>query len=102
MKSEISLDRSRLQLDSALFSEPKSRFMKKTDPNLESFFSAIAESCVVFKNISVQDGDAGDAVASPKLKNCPLLGQKFSKFGQCIQRHSHVSEVMSVFQTKAR
>jgi len=32
-------------------------------------------------NRSVRHGDAGDAVASPMLKNWPLVGQKFSKFG---------------------
>ena len=52
--------------------------------------------------ISVRDGDAGDAVASPTLKNWPLFGKKFSKFGQSIQLHSHVSEVVSIFQTKAK
>jgi len=44
--------------------------------------------------ISVRHGDAGDAVASPTLKNWPLFGQKFSKLGQSIQLHSHVSEVV--------
>jgi len=39
--------------------------------------------------ISVRHGDAGDAVASPTLKNWPLFGQKFSKFGQSVQLHSH-------------
>jgi len=34
--------------------------------------------------ISVQLGDTGYAVASPTLKNWPLFGQKFSKFGQSI------------------
>jgi len=52
--------------------------------------------------ISVQHGDAGDAFASPTLKNWPLFWQKFSKFGQSIQLHSHVSEVLSIFQTKAK
>jgi len=34
--------------------------------------------------ITIQHGDAGDAVtvASPMLKNWPLFGQKFSKFGK--------------------
>jgi len=32
----------------------------------------------------------GDAVASPTLKNWLLFGQKFSKYGQSIQLHSHV------------
>jgi len=45
--------------------------------------------------ISVQHEDAGDAVASPTLKNWPL-------FGQSIQLHSHVSEVVSIIQTKAK
>jgi len=44
----------------------------------------------------------GDAVASPMLKNWPLFGQKFSKFGQTVQLHSHVSELVSIFQTKAK
>ena len=42
------------------------------------------------------------AVASPMLKNWPLFGQKLSKFGQSIQLHSHVSEVVSIFQTEAK
>ena len=55
-------------------------------------------------SISVRHEDAGDAVASPTLKNWPLFGQKFSKFGQNIQLHSHVSEVglVSIVQTKAK
>jgi len=52
--------------------------------------------------ISVRHGDAGDAVASPTLKNWPLFGQNFSKFGQSVQLHSHVSEVVSIFQTEAK
>jgi len=56
----------------------------------------------VCESISVQHGDAGDAVASPTLKNWPLFGQKFSKFGQSVQLHSHVSEAVSIFQTKAK
>jgi len=52
--------------------------------------------------ISVRHGHAGDAVASPTLKNWSLFGQKFSKFGQGIQLHAHVSEVVSIFQTKAK
>jgi len=52
--------------------------------------------------ISARQEDAGDAVASPTLKNWPLFGQKFSKFGQSIQLHSHVSEVVSIFQTKVK
>ena len=52
--------------------------------------------------ISVRHADAGDAVASPMLKNWPLFRNKFSKFGQSIQLHSHVSEVVSIFQTKAK
>jgi len=44
----------------------------------------------------------GDAVASPALKIWPLFGQKFSKFRQIIQLHSHVNEVVSIFQTKAK
>jgi len=50
-------------------------------------------------NISVWRGGAGDEVASPTLKNWPLFGQKFSKR---IQLHSHVSEVVSIFQTRAK
>jgi len=50
--------------------------------------------------ISVRHGDAGDAVVSPTLKNWPLFGQKFSKFGKFIQLHSLVSEVVSIVQTK--
>jgi len=52
--------------------------------------------------ISVWRGDAGDAVASPTPKNWLLFGQKFSKFGQSIQLHSHVHEVVSIFQTEAK
>jgi len=52
--------------------------------------------------ISVRHGDAGDAVASPTLKNWPLFGQKFSTFGQSMQLHSHVSDVASIFPTKAK
>jgi len=52
--------------------------------------------------ISVWHGDAGDAVASSTLKNWPLFGQKISKFGQSIQLHSHVSEVVTIFRTKAK
>jgi len=44
--------------------------------------------------ISLRHGDAGDTVASPTLKNWPLFGQKISKFGQSIQLHSRVSEVL--------
>jgi len=51
-------------------------------------------------SISVRHGDAGDAVASPTLKNWPLFGQNFSKFEQSIQLHSHVSEVVSIFQIR--
>jgi len=57
-------------------------------------------SCMKFTMvISVRHGDA---VASPILKNWPLFGQKFSKFGQSIQLHSHASEVVSTFQTKTK
>ena len=52
--------------------------------------------------ISVRHGDAGDVVASPKLKNWPLYGQKFSTFGQSIQLHSRGSEVVSIFPTKGK
>jgi len=45
---------------------------------------------------------AGDAVASPTLKNWPLFGQQLSKLGQSIQLHSHVSEAASIYQTKAK
>jgi len=54
------------------------------------------------RQISVRHGDTGDAVASPKLKNWPVFVQKFSTFGQSIQLHSRVSEVGSVFSTKAK
>jgi len=53
-------------------------------------------------SISVRHGDAGDAVASPAVKNWSLFGQKFSKFGQSIQLHLQVSEVVSISQTKAK
>jgi len=53
-------------------------------------------------SISVRLGDAGDAVASPAVKNWSLFGQKFSKFGQSIQLHLQVSEVVSISQTKAK
>jgi len=52
--------------------------------------------------ISIRHGDAGDAVASPTLKNWPIFGQKFSKFGQSMQQHSHVGAVVSIFQTKTK
>jgi len=39
----------------------------------------------------------GDAVASPTLKNWPLFGKNFSTFGQSMQLHSHISEVVSMF-----
>jgi len=45
--------------------------------------------------ISVRHGDAGDAVAFPNA-------EKLAIFGQSIQLHSHVSEVVSIFQTKAK
>jgi len=32
--------------------------------------------------ISVRHGDAGDAVASPTLKNWPLFGQKYGTFAK--------------------
>jgi len=53
-------------------------------------------------DISILHGDAGDAVASTKLKNWPLFGQKCSIFGQSIQLHSRASEVVSIFPTKAK
>jgi len=34
------------------------------------------------EGISVRHGDAGDAVASSKLKNWPLFGQKISILGK--------------------
>jgi len=52
--------------------------------------------------MSIRHWDAGDAVATPMLKNWPLFGQKFSTFGQSMQLHSHVSEVVSIFPTKAK
>jgi len=52
--------------------------------------------------INVQHGDAGDTVTSPKLKNWPLFGQKFSTFGQSVQLHSHINEVASIFPTNAK
>jgi len=52
--------------------------------------------------LSVWHGDAGDAVASPNMKNWPLFGQKCLTFGQSIQLHSRVSEVVSIFPTKAK
>jgi len=55
-----------------------------------------------FMHISMQHGDAGDAVAFPKQKNWPLLGQKFAIFGQSIQLQLRVSEVVSIFPTKAK
>jgi len=56
----------------------------------------------VLNYISVWHGDAGDAVASPTLKNWPLFGQKFSILGKSIQLHSHVGEVVSIFPAKAK
>jgi len=52
--------------------------------------------------LSVWHGDAGEEVTSPTLRNWPLFGQKFSKFGQSILLHSHVSEVVSIFQTETK
>jgi len=43
-----------------------------------------------------------DAVASPTLKIWPLIGQKFSAFGQSIELHSHVNEVVSIFPPNAK
>jgi len=59
-------------------------------------------SCMKFTMVMVISVQHGDAVASPMLKNWPLFGQKFSKFGQSTQLHSHVSEVVSTFQTKKK
>ena len=47
--------------------------------------------------ISARHGDAGDVATSPTLKNRPLFGQKFSTFGQSMQLHSRISEVVSIF-----
>ena len=58
--------------------------------------------CCGVNSISDWHGDAGDATASPMLKNWPLFRQKFSKFGQSLQLHSHVSEVLSIFKTKEK
>ena len=76
---------------------------KNPNPNCKpvSGFQNLLKSAVAYiKNfpikksslsaISVWHGDAGDVVASPTLKNWPLSGQKFWKFGQSIQLHSHV------------
>jgi len=60
---------------------------------------AVKDILSINATISVRHGDA---VASPTLKNWPLFGQKFSKFWQSIQQHSHVSEVVSIFQTKTK
>jgi len=60
------------------------------------------EQLTLVSGISVWHGNAGDAVSSPKLKHWPLFGQKFSTFGQSIQVHSRVSEVASIFPTKAK
>ena len=51
------------------------------------FAPHIHGTVLLFTHISVRHGDAA---ASPTLKNWPLFGQKFSKFGQSIQLHSHV------------
>jgi len=61
------------------------------------FADGLVTACI----ISVWHGDAGDVVASPMLKNGPLFGQTFSTFGQSIQLHSRVSEVVSIFPTNA-
>jgi len=37
-----------------------------------------------------------------RIPNAAKLAIKFSKFGQSIQLHSHVSEVVSIFQTEAK
>jgi len=37
---------------------------------------------------------SGDTVTFPTLKNWPLFGQKFWTFGQSIQLHSHVNELV--------
>ena len=58
--------------------------------------------CILGVSISARRGDAGDTVASPTLKNWPLFGQRFSKFGQSLQLHSHASDVVSIFLTKAK
>jgi len=50
--------------------------------------------------IGLWHGDAGDAVASPTLKNWPLFGKKFSTFGQSMQLHSLISEIVSIFQLR--
>jgi len=50
--------------------------------------------CSSTVRIRVRHGDAGNGVASPTLKNWPLFGQKFSKFGQSMQLHSYVSELV--------
>jgi len=52
--------------------------------------------------ISVRHGDAGDAVASPTLEHWPLVGQKFSTFGQIIQLHSLLREVDSMLPSTAQ
>jgi len=52
--------------------------------------------------ISVRHADAGDAVASPMLKNWPLFGQKISTLGQPTHLHSHISEIVYIFPTKAK
>jgi len=45
---------------------------------------------------------AWDAVVSPKLENWPLFGQKFSIFGQIMQLHSHLIEVMLMLPSAAK
>jgi len=48
--------------------------------NLKKYIYCIQQAIIIHLIISVRHGDAGDAIASPTLKNWPLFGQKFSKF----------------------
>jgi len=38
----------------------------------------------------------------PNAEKLAIVQAKISKFGQSIQLHSHVSDVVSIFQTKAK
>jgi len=81
---------------------PANRLRTRLIHTYRSYWTIRRSFEIILECISIRHGDAGDAVASPKLKNWPLFGQKFSKFGQSMQLHSHVSDVVSIFQTKAK
>ena len=79
-------------------SEP-AQFQLRLQPIVDCNYTIPLPVFLICADISVRHGDA---VAFPTLKNWPLFGQKFSKFGQSIQPHSHVSKIVSILQTKAK